>query len=113
MPHQTVATHLDAILTTEIGNTVGTCPIKLTLCRLSRFGFHVILGGHAVELFHNERLLLGIRYITLIDGNANLEIILVDVFQSLCIGNASNHSEHCRSKNSFPHKFLNTILMMR
>ena len=106
MPHQAVTTHLDAVLATEIGNTVGIVPIELSLGRLCGLRLHIVFSRYAVKLLFDKSLLLSICYITLINGDSDFEIVLVGIFQSLGIGNATHHGKHCRHKNSSSHKFF-------
>jgi len=86
VPHQAVATKPDAILTTEIGNTVGSFPVELSLAGLSGFGFHVVLCSHAAEFLEYQSLLGRVSDITLIHGYTYEEIILVDILQALGLG---------------------------
>ena len=96
MPHQTVSAHLDAVLATEIGDAVGTLPVIHALRRFGRLRFHVILSCHTIELLHDKCLLLGIRHVALIDSNTNSEIILIDLFQSLCFCDVTHQGKHSR-----------------
>ena len=78
-----MATQLDTVCTTEVGDTVGILPVKLTFIRFSRFGFHVVFTSHTVEFSLDKRLLFGIGDITLVHGNANHKIILIGIFEPL------------------------------
>ena len=79
-----MATQLDTVSTTEVGDAVGIIPVELTFIRFSRFRLHVVFTSHTVEFSLDKRLLFGIGDITLVHGNANHEIVLVCVFESLC-----------------------------
>ena len=57
VPHQTVATQFDAVLTGKVGNAVSPLPVELSLPGLCRLGLHVVLGSHAAELFLDQSLL--------------------------------------------------------
>ena len=80
MPHQAVATQFDTILAGEVGNAVSILPVKLSFPWFGRFWFHVVLSRDRVELLSDEILLLCVRHITLVDGDANHEVVLVGVF---------------------------------
>ena len=83
MPHQAVAAQLDTILAGKVGNAVGPLPVELSLPGLRGFGLHVVLGSYAAELSLDQSLLLSVGHIALVYGNANQEVVLVDIFQPL------------------------------
>ena len=93
MPHQAVSTHFDTILTTEIGNTVSTREVELTLPRLRRLRLHVILSCHAIKLATDKCLLIWVRYVALVYSYANGKIAFVGIFQALCLNSHAAHEE--------------------
>ena len=83
VPHQGVATHLDAVGAAEVGDLVGVLPVELTLLGLGRLELHRVLGGDAVELTQDDLDLVGILNVAVVDGDTDLEVILVGILQTV------------------------------
>ena len=82
VPAQTVTTHLDTVLTTEVGNAVSQTEIPHTLFRMNLAWFPSILSCHAAKLFLDNCSLNRIRDIELVHSHTNGEIIFVSLLQS-------------------------------
>ncbi len=102
MPQEVVTTHLDAILTAEIGDRVSPTPSPLTFCRVSFDWFHSIFASYTVVLFEYELLLIWSQ-VTDIERYTYLEVVLVCVLQTvslfLRIGRKSSHGK-CQSAHA-------------
>ena len=85
VPAQAVSAQLDAVLTAEIGNLVCLLKIPDALLGMEHTGFHVVLSSDAVKLTQCQRLLVLIGHITLVQGDAYHKIVLIGIFQSVCI----------------------------
>ena len=77
-----MTTHLDTVLTTEVGNLVGTLEIPHALLRMNFTGLPVVLGSHTIELLDDEGFLGIITNITLVQRYTNGKITLVGIFQA-------------------------------
>ena len=95
VPAEAVAAHLDTVLTAEVGNLVGLLKVPHALLRVQLSGFHVVLGGHAVELFQDEFLLCVVANVALVQCHADSEIVLVGIFQSYVCSWVGTLSELC------------------
>ena len=85
MPAEAVATQLDAILTAEVGDAVGTVPVPYAFSRMNRNRLHVVLCGDAVILFFDDRSLCRIGQVALVHGHSNRKVVFIGVFQSCVI----------------------------
>ena len=77
-----MATHLDAVLTTEVGNLVSALKVPDALLRMDFTWFPVVLCSNAIELFNSESLLGIVTNVTLIQRYTDGEIILVSILQA-------------------------------
>ena len=83
VPTQAVASQLDAVLAAIVSYTVGSTPVPHTLCRMHRYGLHIVLSRHTVEFTLDKRHLTVCRDVTLVYGYSDAEVVLVGIFQSL------------------------------
>ena len=81
VPAQAVTTQLDAVLTAEVSNLVGTLKVPHALFGMQFTGLHVILSSDAVELSLHQINLVGRTHITLVKSYTNHEVVLVSVLQ--------------------------------
>ena len=91
VPYKVVATHLDAVLAAEVCDDVGLLKVPYACFRMELARLHAVLSGDAVVLleddFRNDR----VSYVTLCNGDTNLEIVLVSVLQARVLGAACAH----------------------
>ena len=85
MPAEAVATQLDAVLSAEVGDAVGTVPVPHTFSRMNRNRLHVVLRRDAVVLFFDDRSLCRIGQVALVHGHSNRKVVFIGVFQSCVI----------------------------
>ena len=83
VPHEGVAAHLDAVLAAEVRDLVGVLPVELALAGLGGLGLHRVLGGDAVEFAEDDLDLVRIRDVPVVDGDTDLEIVLIGVLQAV------------------------------
>ena len=81
VPTEAMTTQLDAVLTAEVGNLIGFFPVPLSLLGMQLAGLHVVLSCDAVELALDQTYLVVIAHVTLVEGDANHEVVLVGIFQ--------------------------------
>jgi hypothetical protein len=103
-----VTTHLDTVLTAEVGNLVSLLKVPHTLLRMNLTGLPVILGSHTVELLDDEGLLGIVTYITLVQRYTNGKITFVGILQAdilsgvnltpLCKYGRATHDGHDQSE---------------
>ena len=76
-----MSTQFDTVLTTEVGNLVGLFEVPYTLFGMQLAGLHIILSSDTAKLSLHQSNLVVIAYVTLIQGNANHEVILIGILQ--------------------------------
>ena len=106
VPAEAVTTHLDTVLTTEIGDTVSQTEVPLTLCGVDLTWFPGVLSGDAVELLLDKLHLSRIRHVGLVHCYTNGEVVLVGILQSWAcriVNGASPLCKSCRT-GSYKHR---------
>ena len=91
VPNEVVTTHLDTVLTAEVRDGVSLLEIPYTGLRMDLTRLHTVFGGDAVELLEDDGCLEGVCYVTLGNGDTDLEIVLVSVLETGVLGTACTH----------------------
>ena len=110
VPDEAVATELNTIGATEIGNAVGIFPAELVLAILCPGGLHVVLGRDAVEFTLYEGHLFRNLHIALVHGYAHHKILLQCVLQSLGYGIARWEHQQYGDNKEFRVLMIHSVL---
>ena len=94
VPHQAVSAQLDAVLTAEVGHTVGALPGPFAFSRMHGGRLHVVLGRDAAELLFHQSALGLVRDVATVDGHADEEIVAVGLLEALRITLRTGPGKH-------------------
>ena len=84
MPAEAVTTQRNVVLTAIVGNAIGTAPIPDTFLGMYGNRFHGILCCNTIEFLPYKLHLLRSRHVPAINGNTNLEVVLISILHTNC-----------------------------